>query len=148
MPVSKWIFAVRLDSKRTRLYNTSASASWQRGGQCHLRAPDGTAIARYADGSHSCNKKLIWDLRSLVTTICDRSCKCSPIPPVPSFSMRASVASGWFCIPAKLVSYVQPIRVFALSKHAERLAGGKNKTGKGSDLEPCISLFATQQKRS
>ena len=65
---------------------------------------------------------------------------------VPSFSMRASVASGWFCIPAKLVSYVQPTRVFALSKHAERLAGGKSKIGKGSDLEPCISLFATQQK--
>ena len=32
------------------------------------------------------------------------------------------------------------------SKHAERLAGGKTKIGKGSDLEPCISLFATQQK--
>ena len=40
------------------------------------------------------------------------------------------------------------LRVFALSKHAERLAGGKTKIGKGSDLEPCISLFATQQKRS
>ena len=80
MPVSKWIFAVRLDSTWTHLYNASASASWQRGGQCHLRGPDGTAIAQYADGSHSCNKKLIWDLRSLVTTICDRSCKCSPIP--------------------------------------------------------------------
>ena len=71
-----------------------------------------------------------------------------PTVTVPSFSMRASVASGWFCIPAKHVSYVQPTRVFALSKHAERLSGGKSKIGKGSDLEPCVSLFATQQKRS
>ena len=41
-------------------------------------------------------------------------------------------------IPAKLISYVQPTRVFALSKHAERLAGGKSKIGTGSDLHGAL----------
>ena len=70
-----------------------------------------------------------------------------PTVTVPSFSMRASVAAGWFCIPEKLVSYVQPTRVFALSKHAERLAGGKSKIiGKGSDLEPCMLVCHAAEK--
>ena len=34
-------------------FNTSASASWQRGGQCHLRAPDGTAIAPLVTKSYN-----------------------------------------------------------------------------------------------
>ena len=68
-----------------------------------------------------------------------------PTVTVPSFSMRASVVSGWFCIPARLVSYVQPTRVFASSKHAERLAGGKSKIGKGTDLEPCIICHAAEK---
>ena len=128
----------------TPLHNASASTSWQRGGQCHLKAPDGTAIARYADGSHSCNKKLIWDLRfwsqRYVIVLVN-------VPPSGSIFLHARQCGVRLVyIPAKLISYVQPTRVFALSKHAESLAGGKSKIGKGSDLHG--ALHKLQQKRS